>query len=78
VSPGRGVAALGWQAHQQHPISEVVEQGSADAAPQVRLRLVALTAGGGPHQLQPGLLAQILQLHQVGVATVDGASEAIG
>lgn len=35
-------------------------------------------AGGGPHQLQAGLLAQVVQLHQVAVAAAEAAGDAIG
>jgi len=32
----------------------------------------------GPHQLQAGLLAQVLQFHQVAVAAAEAAGDAIG
>jgi TonB family protein len=35
-------------------------------------------AGGGPHQLQPCFLAQIVELHQIGVAAVEAGGELIG
>jgi hypothetical protein len=78
VPPGGGVAALGGQAHQQSPITDVVAQGTGDAALQEGLRPIAAATGGGPHQLQAGFLAQVVQFHQVAVAAAEAAGDAIG
>jgi hypothetical protein len=52
-------------------------QGPGDAALQEGLRPGALGAGSGPHQLQPSLLAQVIELHQLGVAAVEAGGDAI-
>jgi hypothetical protein len=52
-------------AHQPHPIAQVVLQGSADAAAQIGpSRLACPTAGSGADQSFSGHLDQILPLHQ--------------
>ena len=78
MPPGGGVAALGGQAHQQGPIADVVAQGTGDAALQKGPWAVAAATGGRPHQLQTGLLAQVVQLHQVAVAAAEAPGDAIG
>ena len=78
MPPGGGVAALGGQAHQQGPIADVVTQGAGDTALQKGPWAVAAATGGRPHQLQAGLLAQVVQLHQVSVAAAEAAGDAIG
>ncbi len=78
MPPGGGVAALGGQAHQQGPITDVVAQGTGDAALQKGPWAVAAATGGRPHQLQAGLLAQVLQFHQVALAAAEAAGDAIG
>ena len=77
MPPGGGVAALGGQAHQQGPIADVVTQGAGDTALQKGPWAVAAATGGRPHQLQAGLLAQVVQLHQVAVAAAEAAGDAI-
>ena len=52
-------------------------QRSGDAALQEGLRPGALGAGGGPHQLQPRLLAKVIELHQLGVAAVEAGGDAV-
>ena len=78
MPPRGGVAALGGQAYQQGPIADVVAQGTGDAALQKGPWAVAAATGGRPHQLQAGLLAQVVQLHQVAVAAAEAAGDAIG
>ena len=52
-------------AHQPHPIAQVVLQGPGDAAAQIgSWRLACSAAGGGAHQGLTGHLDQILPLHQ--------------
>ena len=53
------------EAHQPHPITQVVLQGPADAAEQIRLSGLACPAtGSGAHQSLTGHLDQILPLNQ--------------
>ena len=54
-----------WNAHQPHPIAQVMVQGPADAAAQVWSgRLASAAAGSGANQRLPGHLDQILPLDQ--------------
>lgn len=78
MPPGGGVAALGGQTHQQSPITDVVAQGAGDTALQKGPWAVAAATGGGPHQLQAGLLKQVVQFHQVSVAAAEASGDAIG
>ncbi len=78
MPPGGGVAPFGGQAHQQGPIADVVAQGTGDATLQEGSWALSAATGGGAHQLQAGLLAQVVQLHQVAVAAAEAAGDAIG
>jgi hypothetical protein len=52
-------------AHQPHPIAQVMVQRTLDAAPEVRLsRLARMDSGDGAHQGLAGHLEQIVPLDQ--------------
>ena len=54
-----------WNAHQPHPIAQVVLQGPGDAATQIGLSWLAGSAAGNrAHQGLAGHLEQTLPLHQ--------------
>jgi len=62
-------------AHQPHPIAQVVLQRPGDAAAQIgRWRLAGPAAGGGANQGLTGHLDQILPLHQREQAPGGGGS----
>jgi hypothetical protein len=66
-------------AHQPHPIAQVMLQGTGDAAAQIgRCRLAGPAAGSGAHQGLPGHLDQILPLHQREQAPGHDAGDGIG
>ena len=66
-------------AHQPHPIAQVMLQGPGDAAAQIgRWRLARSAAGSGANQGLPGHLDQILPLHQREQAPGSGGGDGIG
>ena len=66
-------------AHQPHPIAQVMLQGACDAAAQIgRWRLARSAAGGGANQGLPGRLDQILPLHQREQAPGHDGGDGIG